>query len=466
MKCAAMRGSIRSYWHVTFLSTLFILDAPCFAQSVLPRGIGIIRLGDRLLLNPENAFDKEGTKVSLSDKNTVSFRGKDLLLGSGGADLQKLVQELDRYDKNSGKEGSLVDRLNLGTLDTDVKAKVNVIVLGLAYGLSSSFTIYAGVPWIQSETDAKLRFSDENNALALKAELGNLAFDELKAGLDQAAQVNAELVSQTLVAAGYQPLGPWKKSAFGDFRIGGVFDINKMFDKSSHQHNLSFDTFLSVPTGYIEHPDILSDASQGRGYYSLSAVAHERLSPGNGMWIAGALGGAYNFPTKVTKRVPEGNSNIVPIDRTSEVNLTPGADLEGRLGFGMTTYYVEPRYHFIFEKHLGDRYKGELPGNYSKLAEESETQLLSHQISIGLSTLNAFQRKQFPVPILLDFSWKVPFMGKNRVSEDYLELTLSAFFSTPFAEEKKEIKETKESKAGAKPKRKTQPRTRKTEGTQ
>src|SRR5690606_33098541 len=113
----------------------------------------------------------------------------------------------------------------------DVQAEVQAHIFGLAFGFTDWLTVFGGIPYIEASVDTQLYFDGGNNADQIKSLLGDIAYDQLKAGLDQARALNATQVIGQIEAAGYEPFDHWEHQGVGDARLGAKTGFTRRFGR-------------------------------------------------------------------------------------------------------------------------------------------------------------------------------------------------------------------------------------------
>lgn len=415
--------------------TIFTVKAA--AQETLPQGIGLYQFGQRTYGVQVESWNADGEKVSLGSRFDRTFDGETMLSGKAGADLQRLAQELAKYEGDNPEAAGLLGRLNLGSMTGDVKANVNARFVGFGFGINDSLTFFFGVPYITASVQSELYFSGENNALAIKQELGDLAYDELKQGLDRAALLNEQQIRQNILDAGFAPFESWEHSGYGDVRLGFKTAFSSRLSSGLRLLTVISPT-LEIPTGYTEDPDLLTDVNFGKGYYSLGLAAEERLIIARTFWLGVDGSVAENFSTTVEKRLPEGDENLPTADRRMRVTLAPGDDVDTAGSLGVTFGWVSASWRTGLKRHFRDTYSGREKGNYEALSAASDSYQQYQQARLTFSTADAYRRKSFPLPFILSLGANQPIAARNSADETYYELSVASFFSTPMARSDKQ----------------------------
>ncbi len=423
----------KAHLQVILLITIMIsnkIEFKSLAQN-LPRGALALRVGVRPFLVTTEKYDSSENRVNLSDEYSTSFNGKNLLAGRGGSDLQRMAQEIQRYDPSPNNPKSPIQKLNLGRVDIDAKAEVNAFYMGLAYGIKDSVSSFIAIPFIAAKTQLNIKHSGKNNAQEISDELGDLAYPELKEGLRKASLISTDEVRNSILSSGYTNLDGWQRSGWGDLQWGLNIDLSEYLS-SKLPFKSSVKIVSHFPTGYIEKPEILSDLSFGDGGFGLtfgssfSRIWHQNFNS--------AVQFEYHktLSHKRLMRVPLSDETLVNSDRETVVTVNPGHQFETSLTLNAPFNIYIPSYQLSYTNHLQNYYSGDLVTQLSNIEKNTNTEKLKQTIEIGISTVEKFNKNEFPVPFLASFSYSCLLWGKNIFAERYFDLTVTAFLPTPF----------------------------------
>ena len=391
-----------------------------FAQSLLPEGIVAWQAGYRSYRSQENAFDSNFQLRPIGADYTMKFDHDMLRSGKAGKDLQRLATVLDSVGDPAET------RLDLGVLKQHVTADLSASIFGLAYGASKDLTIFAGIPWTKAQVRNRVEFSGSNNAMAILDRLGNMAFDELRAGLEQASQLDAATIRNAIESEGYGPVDHWDYSGIGDTILGGrtAFDVELI---SGLPLSIEYSPSISLPTGHADDPDLINDVGLGKGFISIAQSLTQRAMVSSNLVLGMDQMYAYNMDARVKRRVPEENESIVAADRKTNVLYNPGDDVELGAFFEGRSGIYGARLRFADRIHYEDRYTGSIVGNYDKMSASSGTELLTYEAGFSINTVEAYQKKEFLLPFIANFTASFPIAGQNSPNFEYYELTLTSF---------------------------------------
>lgn len=396
--------------------------------SVMPEGVLAVIGAHRAYAPQESFWDGSGKKQSMRQRTQLRFDGSHLLKGEGGEQLRTLAEELYKYDPSE----SLLNRLDLGTLNVGAKAESQAQIFGLALGVSKKISLFAVVPLVEVRVNTSFQLTGANNATQIRDELGEVAFDELRDGLEQAAQLTERDVKASIEAAQYRGVDSWRYRNVGDTLAGVVFNL-PFLDKNDTWPEFSMmgETYLTMPTGHFDHPDILSDVSVGAGTWGLGVALTPTLNWENySLQLESSLVGY--LPHKKQMRIPEGDETIIPFSRRTTVTLTPGFDWMNTAVMAAKFGWFQPHYRLSWNGHTQDTATARLTGNYSALTKESNRQRIEHALWLYLSTIELYQQEKFPVPFRIKLAANQIIKGIHSSENTFFELQFVSFLPTPW----------------------------------
>jgi hypothetical protein len=286
---------------------------------------------------------------------------------------------------------------------------------------------------INVKTSFKL--SGKNNANAIRDELGNLAFEELRNGLTQAAQLVERDVKASIEAAEYTGVDSWRYVNFADVIAGVTFDIIPPAEQAQDlDFTLQGESFVSIPTGHVDDPDVLADVGIGTGAwgFGLGLTPSYTWSPLNFSLESNVM--AY-LPSQQKMRIPEVDETIIPAARRSRVQVQTGLDWGITAVLDAKFDWFQPQYRLAWKRHERDHIKGNLSGNYEMLMDSTHKQQFEHAVWFYFSTIELFKQKQFPLPLRLKIAGNQILKGFNSFDNTYLEIQIVSFLPTPWMPE-------------------------------
>lgn len=388
-------------------------------------------------------YDQNGLRRSIVDPFRLKLNGQGIIDGKGGSDLQRLGREISKYDSR-GQQGGVIDRLKLGEVRAEGKATVKAQYLALGYGWSPKLTFFGILPYVDARTDVQLAWAGENNALLIKQELGELAFDELKQALDRASRISLQDIEQAMADKGYKPVRTWSHQGVGDLQLGARTAYS--YDMNRHvNYSLALTGAWGIPTGYADDPDVLTDFSFGDEVHTLLADADNQLQVGPA-FIGVDPSIKIGIPGQVQRRVPVYDETLVDADRKASVVLMPGPTVGTTFYVGAGTKLLRATYRLGSSYHTRDQYSGSLSGNYKALADGSESQTNYHELGLRVSTIDAYMEKKFFMPAIINFTAHQDMKGKNSKELQYFELAIGSFLDIAAPKSKASTQTTRRSR--------------------
>ncbi|NBX16141.1 MAG: hypothetical protein EBR09_02120 [Proteobacteria bacterium] len=412
---------------MTFLFTISPSAALAQFASVVPEGVMAVIATHRTYTPQDKTWNEKGVRIPQSSRAKLTFDGEHLLRGEGGAKLQSLAEELKRYDD------ALARKLNLGTLNVGGSGKLNIQYFGLAIGLPRATTVFFAAPIADLSVNTRFALTGQNNAAAIRDELGDLAYTELKDGLGKASQLSERDVKASIEAAGYTGVDSWRYRNFADLIFGLTTEhlSPDNIDSTGLRYSLQSELFASAPTGHTDHPDVLSDVSIGTGAWGLGlalspAVSSDSFAAGLDANVTGYL------PSSQTMRIPLSDETIISSSRKTKVQIQTGLSWEVTGHLQWKADWFQPQYRMIFKKHERDTLSGQLAGNYRSLMNSTGQTKYGHALWLYFSTIDMFKRDEFPIPLRLKIAASQILKGFNSFDESFIELQLISFLPTPW----------------------------------
>ncbi len=401
--------------------------------QVLPRGIGVINLGARQVWADSGYYDDNGDVRTLGYKLDIDFEPSTMRSGKAGTDLKKLYDNIKKYDTNSGSgQNSIGDKLNLGSQKGIVKPSIAGKIFGIGFGVAKNLTLFAGTSFLDVKNDTDIEFSGPNNASEIKAQLGDAAFDELKAGLDEASKLSRDTVLSLIHETNqYKDISHWQYKGLGDTQVGFFTGLSRPI-RRGQTYSLGVQGQLTLPTGPAYDPDSLTQIPLSQNTKSLGLSTDNRITWS--YFAAGAeLGGDYNFPFDRLQRVPEDGESLIPITRKTRVHIQPGPSTNASLYslFGNATY--RGQYKFGLSRIYASKFSGSMAGDYNSLGSATASNEAYQELSMIITTVKIYKQRKFFAPFILTLTGHDSVFGSNTSLKKYIQLTLIVIFSSPMA---------------------------------
>jgi hypothetical protein len=391
------------------------------SYDTLPKNVNTVVFKQVIASKIQSEFNETGENETLNLKEEfTSSRLEDI-----SSVIKTYFEELRAISPDAYKNFSL------GEFSANVAADVNAQGIGYGFGITDRLTVYGSLPIYHIQTEIKFRQTKASNLASVQATIRNASPDSalgkfVKDLTLQLPNTNEELL-QSLVTNyyGYKPIGKWEKDALGDAEIGFIYRLTDFSDRG-----VAVSAGAVLPTGSADDPDSLQDVSTGDGQYDTFVEVASGIS-----FLDSSLQfdvkGRYTYQFESQKEVRWIEDANLPLAKTKRtVNQKLGDKIDASL---TATYY--PTYWM----NLSSSYMMGSTGqtNYYditdpdvKKALEADTSSSSQwlKIGIGFSTVEAYKRKKFDVPVDIGISAQRLLNAKNTASYDRIDLDFKLYF--------------------------------------
>lgn len=409
------------------VSALWLATALFFPKTalsqILPKGVFALSMGTRHYLNSDNYYTKDGIAKNFGSRFNTDFIGPKMSTGELGGEFKKLYDGVV-----SATDKSIADQLDFGRLRGEVDVGIKAQFFGVGYGVSSRFSIYAGMPFVEANVKSQLRFEDGTNAINGKSPFQSSFYSSLYRSLKDQVKLDMTKIRSTIEKdLSYAPVDRWTYRGPSDLLIGTRY---RLLAPNSRDRGAYVDSGLKllIPTGHADDPDNLIDMPISRGYFQVSPALTAGYASNLFKVEVDATYG-YGIPQSKKIRLPVNDEKLVPAERKTTVQLDPGDEtsLKAQMtsNFSVLNVFLSQSYNRIYE----DKYSGKSVGNYATLAIDSDRQSLSQELGFNLSSVSAFKRKKFPFPAIFTLSTTQTISGKNLPKLNYYELSLTTFLA-------------------------------------
>lgn len=401
----------------SFLITIFVGVLANYALAItstetLPEGIDSPSLRFGYIQGIDQKYTENGELMKLGDYKSIVFDAKTL--AQFNSDAKKLVDALNRF----GGYG-MGDAFNLGVLRVGTEPTVNYFAPVYARGVTKRWTVGVGVPIINYK-----------NRISLGQDLSNIEyyrsqFSGINAELDAALNTNlAQAARDTLAAKGYKPLNNRDEQFVGDVQLVSMYKLYSDADQA-----LVYQAQFALPTGpQYDADDLAALNIFGRTSISNGLVYSRKISPA--FTLVPYFSYLYNLPDEVDQRVPQNSNDTLPdlstkrtVSRKLGDTLTLGGGVmyshSDELSFGTAYEYANK---------AEDSYSGNGPGVYSMLSQFTATQGHKIKAEVTYSTVKAYFRKAFLLPMVVSLEISDVIAGVNVERQLAQEVNLMLFF--------------------------------------
>lgn len=328
----------------------------------------------------------------------------------------------------------LGEALTKGFLGIDVEATQAQSVFQYMHGVNDRLSVGFMIPIVTNRVRASAQISQVNNTVQdyTRAFQGmGSGFADIVSGLQFLDNANIEsLQTLALENNGYKRFGSSEQSSVGDVNFGGRFNYLKTPKENWIN---SFQLGLSVPTGKTHAPSAITELDHGSGVWDVATAHITNFTPNwaHRSWMfSNGIHYTYRLPGKKIMRVRNNPSDFIP-DASSEEEISLNYANKLWTNFG-AKYSLNPMisfessYEFYWKGR--DKYQGARAKDYTYLSDETELYLETLNISVNASLIDAYTKKNFPLPMDFSLSYYRPITGRNAVIAPYVTAELAMYF--------------------------------------
>lgn len=384
-----------------FYSCLMSTDVSSAYYDVLPRGVRNLtyrRIETGII---EGSFNNSGGFAAFDIAADINA---DVLEGVNGS-IDAVLATFSPSER---------EQFSLGKFETDIEAEVKAHALGIGLGITRRLTFYAFTPFYEAEVRLNLNRTDK----------GQNQIDGKTISIDGIPSVDAKIIQSLFVNYyGYNPLGTWRSSDFGDTEVGFMYLLSK-----KRNYGTKITVGGVIPTGREDDPDTIQDIGFGDGQYDIFIEYGGGVKPRRWLGADFWTRFTYQIPFSKVIRLPE-NIDFPISNEKVDTKIQFGHEVKamGQLNFNfdaawsfssglMLTYKMKDNYQSRNE--LADRI----------LESNTEEFLQTAIINLNFSTLPFFRKKQWPIPMNLGVYYQKDISGKNTPQIERVDLEMRLFF--------------------------------------
>jgi hypothetical protein len=328
------------------------------------------------------------------------------------------------------QQGGIPARANLGRSDVDITLKYRWNEFTFGYGMTDKPMIEVLVPFLYSKVEVDARLDSATATVGFNDVL-NSPFPFAPFPQPPGSNIRpftAEDIQNLLVNQfGFKKLETWSDSGFGDIELLAKYQF---YNKAPWR--LAAAGGVRLPTGRADDPDNLVDIPFGDDQTDFIFRFYADYLRLKRLALGGVLRYEIQFPDAQELRVPEVVD--LPITANKEVvDRNLGDAFEAEL-YGV--YNFTPEIFGALRYRFTRKFKDDIDGRrgfaYSTLEEESDIKSHMGFIDFGISTIDLYLNKKFPVPLTFMVTYRNRFAGENATRSQFIAFDLTIFFKGPW----------------------------------
>jgi hypothetical protein len=383
--------------------------------KVLPKGVRNLRYNN-VMAEANSKYDQVGNSVGVGSSFNVDVSYNKLIDGKDTA-LEKGI--LQGYLMRHNKDLNSIAGETTGVVNVEVDAQVPVFAMGLTKKLTSAIV----VPVVEAKTNVDTGFLAGSEIQSI---VNQLIAEGKYFKAQETQQKTNNAIQDSIAKKGYKPLADEQKDMLGDIRI-----INKYQLSNKKDYAISLTNSIVLPTGEEADINKVVDVAAGDGQTDISAGLNVDFYFTSKLTVSARASYTAQLADTTAKRIPEKVDSTVSPDIDNNVKRDLGDIIYTSIGANYlmdSGLQLRGQYSFQYkeaDKYTGDRYESY---RYDWMSIATSQKLHAAQLGIGYSTIPAFKRKEFAVPMELNLSLGTPLSGKNVVNDTTIAAELAVFF--------------------------------------
>ena len=413
-----MKAKLLILFTVVTLSNKILLAA---SYDTLPKNVNTLVFKQVLASKIQSQFNENGENQTLNLKEEFkSSRLEDI-----SAVIKTYFEELRSISPEA------YNNFSLGEFSAKVAADVNAQGIGYGFGVTDRLTVYGALPIYHIQTEIKFQQTKASNLDSVQSTVQNANTETALAKFVkdltlQLPNTNEEFI-QSIVTNyyGYRPVGKWEKDALGDAELGLVYRLTDFTNRG-----VSVATGLVLPTGSKDDPDSIQDIATGDGQYDAFAEVSSGISFFTNS-IQFDLRGRYTYQFESQKEVRWIEDEKLPLSKTKR---SVNQKLGNKLDTSFTATYLPTFWMNVYSSYIlgttaqTNYYDITDPDVKNALEANTSSSAQWLKIGIGFSTVEAFKRKKFDLPLDIGVSAQRLLNAKNTASYDRFDLDFRLYF--------------------------------------
>jgi hypothetical protein len=401
------------------LGSLFVVSS-AYAQvhRTLPKGVRLLAYRNVNTTKIDATYNQAQAVTPLS----YNINANAATLESAGTAAKLYFEQLQAISPEA------YDQLTFGEFNISAVAQVQVHGFGGGYGITEKLTVYGILPYYNANVNMKYKQIRGSNSQEIADQVQLAGQGDIDSTLGNITSsipsATGNVVQSVLVNTyGYQEIGNWQGSGYGDFELGAMY---RLIDRGTWGFAVS--SGLVAPTGRQDDPDILQDIAFGDGQWDAFVEGAYGYVLNDSLMFGTTLRYTYQAPTEKTLRVPTSRGSTIS-DTKGDFVVKYGDRLDAVLSSTYTIndwFSLTPAYEVNYQ----------MPSDYSSAYGPADGYLeynsdrIGHvgRMSASISSIQPFLKKKFALPAQINFNVQQTLAGKNVPKMGRFEVELRMLF--------------------------------------
>jgi hypothetical protein len=387
------------------------------STKTLPQGIRNLNIRG-LYTSTSEKTDPNGNSISLAEPLWRPLRFRSIL-STEEDPLKRTQLEAFLIQQGIDKEQSV------GDFYADLNARINVWAPIVGWGLTDNLTVALAVPYYSTSTDIEPGFRTNAGADDFLARLTTESMNNYGSAQEAVEKFQDAIgrLNSKLVKWNYTELRPWNQTGWGDTTLALKYravnqDVLKMAVTGG----------FVAPTGRRDSPSILTDLPFGDGQWDVFSQLTFDQQLSSTVFLNQFAKYTYQAPD--TRRIPwktYEESIEVPVNST-DFKYGDKVDAGISVQYESAITGVTGGLGALYYRKFGDRYDVPEAAVKSELQRWTDQNSEYAQARIGYSTVEAYRRKEFPLPANVMFEYRRQLASRNMPITDFAQMDINLFF--------------------------------------
>ena len=382
--------------------------------QVLPKGVRSVRVGG-LTTTVDGWYNDTGLSAGVAEPFNQQLSYERLLKAESDENL-KLNVESQLLNKNVPLETIA------GTSYADINTRVMVTLPAIAYGLTDRWTVALAVPIVYTNMDVETGFVGTE-------QLQQLVTDFSSQSRKQTALIQSKLkdvIATELANKGYKPLEDQEQTQVGDVTL-----VAKYLAAKTLSYSWAITNTLTLPTGQVRDVSKLADPTPGDGQVDFGVSSIFEIPVTSNFRLINQTSYIFQFSDVRATRIPISETERISADVDNGANRNLG---DMALTSFAALYSPIDWINFGASYTLGYKERDEwegvnaTPDRYRALGVETEQFMQAVYLQTGFSTVGAYRRKAFFMPMMATLGVGQVVDGRNVRNDPLWSLNATLFF--------------------------------------
>lgn len=396
---------------------------------MLPKGVRRFRVVGVVTGDVKDTFNENGDLQGLSHSLNRSVSLSDL---RNNADSEKRAQIDQLVTTLNGLQAGLGNQLlaSGGNLFSEVSMRQQIYMPAFEYGLSDNISLGVRIPIVKRSARVSFSATQSDLARQIKGQVGNLN-PALTSGLESLAGFDTGFYEAKLFTdKGYEAPRDFDKTQLGDLELGGKLNFHKDEYRAS-----TIQLGFCAPTGAKTNMRNPFDKGNSRETWGMAGQFFQEFYPIKPLTLGAAAKLSVFLPDAKERAVPKDANDSLPSLRpqdgqVQQVRRQRGSQVDAEVSSELKLFgdAVAVWGAYQYAQKAADKFSGSGNLYYDGLGKNSEWNATTGEAGVGYSTIPAFRKKQFKVPLEVTLLYSKTLGGKNTPLSSYARMDLMVYF--------------------------------------